>query len=595
MGLKLATLTPKTTKAKGFFREIEEVPSDHGAAGSGAAGSEEPALTATGMLERRWQHSENDVPGALAVLSWNLSAVNNNPFEYWLSYDDPRYLQLMMGVEYFLDDPGVDDVEVAEVFTDGMFQELMQHMAEEKMEGLDEVEAMWREGEMRFRERHIVTEVIKDKSLGAKRLISMPDRVTNTINVVTRKESHYQPPPSCRPSVMNNFEGDLSTTDVWWEQWKKFMFQDSLTVRTATGIAIQRPVDMLEPIKKCKYPAVTEQEERLSIPLQILCQAIFDVIIVHLMNKLSPENEWQVVKSTICDRLFRNKHTRTLQILADRYSNIEVMCLQEVAAVFKDHFQASALAETHKLVLPQMLDGKRDQNSVICLSQEAFVLDSITEVTNNVAACLKEGTKLAAGDLLAVKALTKDLKPWLIVSFHGDTNGLLTLPLVDAVATSLKEQFGGHTLVLGMDANIYEQEKEGIQGFGGCIQHLTGLGLTTCWGSEPQASACRTTCSARTSLQPQLNKAVRYADRVSKSGKEPKDLIVFRQEQLAPVSAAVMGPSRQPNPMKDNTGHLEYREETVFPTLDFPSDHGLLAVALQPVPAATAIPGIPDS
>merc|ERR1719414_2343353 len=119
--------------------------------------------------------------------------------------------------------------------------------------------------------------------------------------------------------------------------------------------------------------------------------------------------------------------------------------------------------------------------------------------------------------------------------------------------------------------------------FQACIQHLSELGMVTCWGESPEVKFCRTTCSARTSLQPQLNKAVRFADRVCKSGRDPKDFVVFYQGQLRLATPSEMGTGRQQNPMRDNTGSLEFRENTNFPTLDFPSDHGLVAMALVPV------------
>jgi len=574
MGLKLATLTPKSSKTlRDSFKEAGEAQDD-------------PATPRPRQPPPCFECPEL-VEDAVTALTWNVSAVNNNPFEYWLAYEDPKYESLMMGVECFLEDPGEDDIEVAEVFTETMFQELLRSMVEESMESLDEVEAMWRGGDMGLCKRRIVSEVIKDRLLGAKRLISMPDRMTNTINVVTRKESNYCPPAACRPSVMNNFEGDLSTVDVWWEQWKKFMFQDKLTIKSGNGVAIVRPVEMLEPIKRSKYPAITEEEERISIPLQILCQAVFDCIIVHLMNKLSPDTEWQVVKSTICDRLFRNKHRRTVQILAERYQNVEVICLQEVAAVFADHFRTSPLAASHVIVTPLKLDSSRDQNSVLLLSKETFLPDSVEDVSSSIAKVMEKGSSLAEGDLLAVQVRrVKDDKPWLIVCFHGDTSGLMTLPLLNAVHQSVKEHFPDHTVLIGLDANVYETEREGVQGFDSCMQQLNELGLVTCWGNSPEAKACRTTCSARTSLQPQLNKAVRFSERVSKSGRDPKDFVVFYQTQLRVVTDAEMGAGRQSNPMKDNTGWLEYRENTNFPTLDFPSDHGLVAMALAPVASA---------
>jgi len=523
------------------------------------------------------------VESAVSVLTWNVAAVNNNPFEYWIRYDDNQYVELMMGVECFLEDPGEHDTEVGNVFTEEMFQELRELLEQEKMDGLDEIEAMWNGGAMRLRHRRIVSEFIKDKSLGSKRLISMPDRVTNTINVVTRKESGYLPPPVCRPSVINNFEGDLSTMDVWWEQWKRFMFKEPLTVRTKGGVKVLRPVEMLDPIPRSKYPAVTEDEERLAIPLQILCQAVFDAIIVQLMNRLSPDHLWQSVKRKICNRLYRRKHERTIEILAQRYHAVDIICLQEVAAVFHDLFQESSLAVSHQAVLPAKLDGGRDQNSVIALRKDAFVLSSIKEVTSTVAVYMQGELQLADGDLVAVEAQgTRDSRHFLIVSFHGDTNGLLTPPLVNAVDRCAKEMFKEHALVLGLDANVYEPAKSGQQSFGDFITQITRLGFTTCWGDSPAGKDCLTTCSARTSLQPQLNKAVRCADRISGSDMHPKDIIVFYRDHFSPCTPTQMGKGRQPPCFRDNTGMMKYDEQSIFPTLDFPSDHGILAVSLQP-------------
>lgn len=55
---------------------------------------------------------------------------------------------------------------------------------------------------------------MKDEELGSKRLASMPDRVTNTINVAESDE------PVCRPTVINMYGEDLSTLQTWWEKWE---------------------------------------------------------------------------------------------------------------------------------------------------------------------------------------------------------------------------------------------------------------------------------------------------------------------------------------------------------------------------------------
>jgi hypothetical protein len=33
------------------------------------------------------------------VATWNIAAVNNNPFEYWVTHSDPAYNHLMEGVQ----------------------------------------------------------------------------------------------------------------------------------------------------------------------------------------------------------------------------------------------------------------------------------------------------------------------------------------------------------------------------------------------------------------------------------------------------------------------------------------------------------------
>jgi hypothetical protein len=45
-----------------------------------------------------------------------------------------------------------------------------------------------------------------------------------------------------------------------------------------TGVQVKgkestlKPCQMLDPIKQAKYPAITAEEEKISIPLQTLCQ-----------------------------------------------------------------------------------------------------------------------------------------------------------------------------------------------------------------------------------------------------------------------------------------------------------------------------------
>jgi hypothetical protein len=65
----------------------------------------------------------------IQIASWNIAAINNNPFEYWITYDeDENYEKIMSDIEAFLEQPGEKDVLVSEVFTEEMFSELEKRM-----------------------------------------------------------------------------------------------------------------------------------------------------------------------------------------------------------------------------------------------------------------------------------------------------------------------------------------------------------------------------------------------------------------------------------------------------------------------------------
>merc|ERR1719160_1240647 len=118
-------------------------------------------------------------------------------------------------------------------------------MKAEKWQDIDEVTKWWE----KIRERKIISGFMKDKDIGAKRLASMPDRITNTINACDSDE------PICRPTVINHYSGDLSSIQAWWKSWKDFMFEHGIRVETKDGEKVKKPCEMLVPIKKAKYPA----------------------------------------------------------------------------------------------------------------------------------------------------------------------------------------------------------------------------------------------------------------------------------------------------------------------------------------------------
>ena len=135
----------------------------------------------------------------LNVATWNIAAINNNPFEYWITHDDDAYNKLMEDVQNFIEAPGTADVQVKDVFTNDMFNQLVLQMTKAGYDPthISQTKQIWEDS---FQYRKIVSEVLKDGELGKKRLMSMPDRVTNTIDAIEPTHTVY------RPTVMNCYD-----------------------------------------------------------------------------------------------------------------------------------------------------------------------------------------------------------------------------------------------------------------------------------------------------------------------------------------------------------------------------------------------------
>jgi len=507
----------------------------------------------------------------LQVATWNIAAINNNPFEYWITIkENPAYEKLMVDIEKFLEEPGDDkDVTVPQVFTQAMFDKLDERL--QGTAGWKSVKAYW---ENDFSKRKIITDFMKDPLLGSKRLASMPDRVTNTINTADGKQVF-------RPTVINMYEGDLSTQDLWWAAWEKFMFDDKLKIKMEDGVKEQIPYQMLQPIRKAKYPDITEEEEADSLPLQTMCGAIFDAILVHMMNTVAEPQTWQGLKKTMVENLNKKKVPHTLDILKSQYLDSDIITMQEVSSSFIDEARAGPVGKAFHVYAPGDMDSVRDQNSVVCLNKKTFPQGMIREITSQVTKSFPEGAKVpvAPGDILALETKNAQGVPFVVASFHGDTNGLATKPVVNAVVKAMKDDasLNDHKLIFGLDANTYEKAQPGKQqDVLDFAKDYVSLSLTSCWGDTPNP-ANYTTYNARTYLQPQLNKACRQEEKREKGDVNPKDFILFAKKDFTVAHT-----------WKDNTGEKKYIEDMAFPTLEFPSDHGILATVIEMIDDSTA-------
>merc|ERR1719164_185796 len=96
----------------------------------------------------------------------------------------------------------------------------------------------------------------------------------------------------------------------------------------------------------------------------------------------------------------------------------------------------------------------------------------------------KTDVPVANGDLYVLSVEDLLGRHYLLASFHGDTNGLATLPVLAAVH-QLAASMPTHKLVFGLDANTYEVGSSSKQGVTPFAADFVAKGYNSCWGETP--------------------------------------------------------------------------------------------------------------
>ena len=126
-------------------------------------------------------------------------------------------------------------------------------------------------------------------------------------------------------------------------------------------------------------------------------------------------------------------------------------------------------------------DPDRDQNSLVLLSKSRFPdASSVTEHTGEIMASFTGATDsngkavpVADGDLFVASARDTRGDDFVFASFHGDTNGLATVPVVGAVHAYLQRPgstLAAHRFVFGLDANTCVARRRPRRSSGGGVQ-----------------------------------------------------------------------------------------------------------------------------
>ena len=443
---------------------------------------------------------------------------------------------------------------------------------------------------------YAVSDFLRDAEIGAKRLCSMPDRVTNTASTATGTTT--------RPTVINCYDVPLMNEEEWFERWLEYVFETR--VRGLDG----KETTMFErfiPIKRAKYPAASEEEEEASIPLQALYLCAFDAALVRVATRAAGSFEgWQKIRAELVDSLVKFKTERTLDVLekcllspdededeaaaaAAADGTLSVCFLQEVGASFVEAMRLrEGLVSRYDIHCPEEMDAKRDQNSIVLVSKSFVDGADAVEVTRDVMASLGEASsKFSKGDFCAFI-----IRGALLCSFHGDTDGLQTKTIVAATNAYVRDNADTiDACVFGMDANTHvahiDGKKQGVRDFIEFLERETAF--TSCWtlaGVDVERDAF-TTFSARTFLQAQLNKAVPRADVLTSplTDRHPKDHVLTYAAAAYDASTSSV---RRVNAVDFSaTGApraLEFDPDAFFPNARFPSDHAAVVFTARASP-----------
>ena len=364
----------------------------------------------------------------LSTMSWNLAAINNNPFEYHMgdgtgttttttttttSQVSTSHNQLMSEVANFLTKKNNNDPYLSDLFPPYMVEDLLRRMESSlhyDNRQVNVVRQLWYQD---YSKRRSISNFIHDVDLGKKRLLSYPDRMTNTIRVEGvigsgRGTGHHEGTTHPRPTVINCYNGSkihFQTLPRWWQEWTRFMFDDLVEVSTSSSSSGSgsgkkgkekemtttttrhvHPHQLLRPISRLKYPALTVEEEAVSLPLQTLTLALFDLVLMWIMITIRPDGSWHENRVKICQQLVWNKSQRSRSLLETTYQHHDLLFLQEISEKFI--FDIIHQSTNFRILIPPdsddggvTFDGGRNQNSVV-LVRRGGPLDVVGTVEN---------------------------------------------------------------------------------------------------------------------------------------------------------------------------------------------------------------------
>jgi hypothetical protein len=442
-----------------------------------------------------------EMRSTLKTVSWNLGSLQTNTLEFWQPEGSPlRRTQELLDAELKTH----VNTPISNVFTHQMMTALCNFVDIDRKAAIFDNYAKISEVS--------VYDFLTDKTIGRKRFVSMADRVLRE-----------HPTFGLRPSLITGSVITDESIHEWWNTYKSFL---EIVDPVRTMVLRKHNSD------KYGNKGFSTYELEYYVELQLLHLAISDACFVYISKAI------EELGNTISDLAdtFSNKFVSIKSILTS--IDADILCLQEVDASSLENFDG------YVSVKPSKSYGKQD--SIILLRKGIF--DSIEFQS-------LETPVIGPGDLVLIRARhVMSGRKFLIASFHGDANGLSTIPFLRDLRQEVRDE---DIVIIGSDTNAhYDSGDEGSK-----LKYSTFESFVSSYSWEIVNKGYPTTRSCRTFFQAQAHKGHHAED--IQFASDPKDNIIFRDLTLVD-SHIIFGES----------------ESAPIPNKQVPSDHAIVLATL---------------
>ncbi|KAF4735548.1 hypothetical protein FOZ62_016014 [Perkinsus olseni] len=364
---------------------------------------------------------------------------------------------------------------------------------------------------------------LASQNIGDSRIISWPDRFTNVVGN-----------GRCRPSMISCYTEELFPSKVWLDSWIRFMADAHIPTLSVEKYNIASPY-------RENYRAFS-----------VVGLAVFDSLLIAIAERTSVD--WRDMRLGRIGCVSQRPQQLVNYVAQHLLGAEDVIMLQEVSDDIQNRILSVDEAGGYELIAESNSSGAK-QRSVILIKKGCGLEIDVDASERAREAMRAEGERqgLASGDLSVAVVSTPNDPPLLLASFHGDTNGRLTIPTLK-VFSSL-----GLPLLAGVDANCYANPTSGNLAVVDFLKAVTDTGL---YHTQPLT----TTRNLRTPLQAQSAKT-------NVLDQNPKDYILLTNAGMTIEKSSV-----------DDGGSGGQS----LPNLHFPSDHAIVKAEIDWSPVVSS-------